>query len=95
MLLNNIIISIFLLISLQDMRRIDLHMSKLIEGAHLCLESSENFSMEEFKQMRQNCLDYYIENIDVFPVNRIYYWENEIETLNRKFIKLKKRFKDD
>ena len=81
---------------LQDMERVDLHMSTLMEDVYVCLENPENFSVKEFEQARQVCLDYYIEVVmDILPLNRVYYWEGELESTSKHYLKLKKRFKDE
>lgn len=93
-------IQLYILITLsmflQDMERVDLHMSELMEDVYVCLENPENSSVKEFEQARQACLDYYIETVvDVLPLNRVYYWEGELESTGERYLKLKKEFKDD
>ena len=78
------------------MRRIDIRMQELMEEVYVQIENPENSYKKEFATKRQQCLDYYTDTV-VYELSsdRIRYWMEEINNVDKKYKKLQKQFKDD
>lgn len=81
--------------SVEDVRRIDVQMQDLMEDLYMQLENPENSSVVEWKQQRQIVSEFYMDVATYYlPPNRLVYWMEEINNVDKDFKKEQKHFKD-